>query len=98
MRGELDDQSLGQRLDATIVLVVVGLRVLAADGDDSALNGRGGSIDPAILAIGLGAVFLHLQAELNFYKLFNEEIEGFTLAEVGKRQKAAFAAAKVPLP
>jgi predicted unusual protein kinase regulating ubiquinone biosynthesis (AarF/ABC1/UbiB family) len=49
-------------------------------------------------AIGLGAVFLHLQAELNFYKLFNEEIEGFTLADVGKRQKTAFAAAGVPLP
>jgi predicted unusual protein kinase regulating ubiquinone biosynthesis (AarF/ABC1/UbiB family) len=49
-------------------------------------------------AIGLGAVFLHLAAELNFYKLFNEEIEGFALAEVGKRQKAAFTAAGVPLP
>ena len=49
-------------------------------------------------AIGLGAVFLHLAAELNFHKLFNEEIEGFSLAEVGKRQKTAFAAAKVPLP
>jgi predicted unusual protein kinase regulating ubiquinone biosynthesis (AarF/ABC1/UbiB family) len=49
-------------------------------------------------AIGLGAVFLHLAAELNFHKLFNEEIEGFSLAEVGKRQKTAFTAAKVPLP
>jgi predicted unusual protein kinase regulating ubiquinone biosynthesis (AarF/ABC1/UbiB family) len=49
-------------------------------------------------AIGLGAVFLHLAAELNFHKLFNEEIEGFSLAEVAKRQKAAFTAAKVPLP
>ena len=49
-------------------------------------------------AIGLGAVFLHLQAELNFHKLFNEEIEGFTLATVAKRQKAAFKDAGVPLP
>ncbi|MCE9521563.1 MAG: AarF/ABC1/UbiB kinase family protein [Alphaproteobacteria bacterium] len=49
-------------------------------------------------AIGLGAVFLHLQAELNFHKLFNEEIESFTLATVAKRQKAAFKDAGVPLP
>ena len=31
-------------------------------------------------AIGLGGVFLHLDAELNFYRLFNETIEGFDLA------------------
>jgi hypothetical protein len=49
-------------------------------------------------AIGLGAVFLHLQAELNFHKLFNEEIDKFTLATVAKRQKAAFKDADVPLP
>jgi predicted unusual protein kinase regulating ubiquinone biosynthesis (AarF/ABC1/UbiB family) len=49
-------------------------------------------------AIGLGAVFLHLQAELNFHELFNEEIEGFSLAAVAKRQKAAFNAVGVPLP
>jgi len=40
-------------------------------------------------AIGLGAVFLHLRAELNFYKLFNEAIEAFSLERVGKRQQAA---------
>ncbi len=49
-------------------------------------------------AIGLGGVFLHLQAELNFHKLFNEEIENFSLATVGKRQKSVFEAAGVPLP
>jgi predicted unusual protein kinase regulating ubiquinone biosynthesis (AarF/ABC1/UbiB family) len=42
-------------------------------------------------AIGLGAVFLHLDARLNFYRLFNEAIERFSLAEVGKRQSAALA-------
>ncbi|MDZ4739662.1 MAG: AarF/ABC1/UbiB kinase family protein [Alphaproteobacteria bacterium] len=47
-------------------------------------------------AVGLGAVFLHLQAELNFFELFNEEISSFSLAEVSKRQKAAFSAAGVP--
>jgi len=42
-------------------------------------------------AIGLGAVFLHLRAELNFYKLFNEAIEKFTMDRVEKRQAAALA-------
>jgi predicted unusual protein kinase regulating ubiquinone biosynthesis (AarF/ABC1/UbiB family) len=40
-------------------------------------------------AIGLGGVFLHLDARLNFYRLFNEAIEKFSTAEVGKRQAAA---------
>ena len=42
-------------------------------------------------AIGLGAVFLHLDARLNFYRLFNEAIEKFSLAAVGRRQAAALA-------
>ena len=42
-------------------------------------------------AIGLGAVFLHLAAELNFYQLFNEAIENFSVGEVAARQKAALA-------
>jgi len=44
-------------------------------------------------AIGLGAVFLHLAAELNFYRLFNEAIENFDMAEVAERQSAALARA-----
>jgi len=44
-------------------------------------------------AIGLGAVFLHLRAELNFYRLFNEAIEHFSMERVGKRQAAALAKA-----
>jgi hypothetical protein len=44
-------------------------------------------------AIGLGGVFLHLRAELNFYRLFNEAIEDFTVARVTERQSAALAAA-----
>jgi predicted unusual protein kinase regulating ubiquinone biosynthesis (AarF/ABC1/UbiB family) len=43
-------------------------------------------------AIGLGAVFLHLRAELNFYRLFNEAIEHFSMDRVAKRQQAALAA------
>jgi predicted unusual protein kinase regulating ubiquinone biosynthesis (AarF/ABC1/UbiB family) len=49
-------------------------------------------------AIGLGAVFLHLNAELNFFQLFNEDIAGADLANVTRRQTEAFAAAGVPLP
>ncbi|MEP4770696.1 MAG: AarF/ABC1/UbiB kinase family protein [Roseibium sp.] len=37
-------------------------------------------------AIGLGGVFLHLRAELNFFELFNEQIDGFKATEVRKRQ------------
>ena len=44
-------------------------------------------------AIGLGAVFLHLRAELNFHRLFNAAIENFSLATVGRRQNAALSAA-----
>jgi predicted unusual protein kinase regulating ubiquinone biosynthesis (AarF/ABC1/UbiB family) len=40
-------------------------------------------------AIGLGGVFLHLRAELNFYRLFNEAIENFSLEQVESRQAAA---------
>jgi predicted unusual protein kinase regulating ubiquinone biosynthesis (AarF/ABC1/UbiB family) len=42
-------------------------------------------------AIGLGAVFLHLHAELNFYRLFNEAIERFSIDRVAKRQADALA-------
>jgi predicted unusual protein kinase regulating ubiquinone biosynthesis (AarF/ABC1/UbiB family) len=44
-------------------------------------------------AIGLGAVFLHLRAELNYYRLFNAAIENFSIDRVAKRQAAALAAA-----
>jgi len=42
-------------------------------------------------AIGLGAVFLHLGAELNFYRLFNEAIQSFSLQRVAQRQAKALA-------
>ena len=40
-------------------------------------------------AIGLGSVFLHLGAEINWYQLFMQLIDGFDFAELEKRQKAA---------
>ena len=49
-------------------------------------------------AIGLGGVFLHLNAELNFYRLFNDTIIDADIGEVARRQKEAFTAAGVPLP
>ena len=47
-------------------------------------------------AIGLGSVFLHLDAELNFHSLFEAEIDGVSLERLSDRQSAALAAAKVP--
>jgi predicted unusual protein kinase regulating ubiquinone biosynthesis (AarF/ABC1/UbiB family) len=44
-------------------------------------------------AIGLGSVFLHLHAELNFYRLFNEAIEHFSVARVAQQQAEALAGA-----
>lgn len=40
-------------------------------------------------AVGLGAVFLHLAAELNFFKLFNDAIADFAVETVATRQTAA---------
>ena len=40
-------------------------------------------------AIGLGSVFLHLRAELNFHRLFEEAMEDFSISGVTKRQAAA---------
>ena len=47
-------------------------------------------------AIGLGSVFLHLKAEVNWYRLFHELIEDFDETKLAQRQQAALAAAGVP--
>ncbi|MBR3190656.1 AarF/UbiB family protein [Bosea sp. (in: a-proteobacteria)] len=44
-------------------------------------------------AIGLGGVFLHLDAELNFHRLFEQEIEAFSVDKVASEQGTALAAA-----
>jgi predicted unusual protein kinase regulating ubiquinone biosynthesis (AarF/ABC1/UbiB family) len=49
-------------------------------------------------AIGLGGVFLHLRAELNFHRLFEDEIDRFSLAHVGETQAAALRRAGLPAP
>ncbi|MEO0385682.1 MAG: AarF/ABC1/UbiB kinase family protein [Pseudomonadota bacterium] len=49
-------------------------------------------------AIGLGGVFLHLKAELNFYQLFQKEIENFNaVALVDKQTKAMVEAGLEPI-
>ena len=49
-------------------------------------------------AIGLGAVFLRLQAEVNWHRLFNEVIARFDTAALGQRQGEVLARHGVPLP
>jgi predicted unusual protein kinase regulating ubiquinone biosynthesis (AarF/ABC1/UbiB family) len=49
-------------------------------------------------AIGLGSVFMHLKAEINWHRLFHELIEDFDEAALAARQRAALEAAGVPLP
>ena len=49
-------------------------------------------------AIGLGGVFLHLRAEINWHRLFHELIEGFDETKLGERQTAALNQAGLPLP
>ena len=49
-------------------------------------------------AIGLGSVFMHLRAEINWYRLFHELIDDFDEAALAVRQRSALAAAGVPSP
>jgi len=44
-------------------------------------------------AVGLGGVFLHLQAQVNWHRLFHEIIDDFDVASLARRQQQAFAAA-----
>ena len=49
-------------------------------------------------AVGLGAVFLHLSADLNFHRLFENAIEGFEVEALAARQSAALAEVGLPAP
>jgi predicted unusual protein kinase regulating ubiquinone biosynthesis (AarF/ABC1/UbiB family) len=49
-------------------------------------------------AVGLGSVFLHLRAEINWHRLFHELIDDFDEAALAARQRRALAAAGVPAP
>ena len=49
-------------------------------------------------ALGLGSVFIHLKAEVNWYNLFNELIQDFEVETLRKRQKETLSMFNVPLP
>ena len=48
-------------------------------------------------AVGLGSVFLHLQAQVNWHRLFHELIEDFDEAVLATRQREALLRAGVPM-
>ncbi len=47
-------------------------------------------------AVGLGSVFTHLSAEVNWHKLFNELIDDFNIKKLEKTQSAALDESNVP--
>jgi predicted unusual protein kinase regulating ubiquinone biosynthesis (AarF/ABC1/UbiB family) len=49
-------------------------------------------------AIGLGSVFTHLKAEINWHRLFHELIDDFDEAALAERQAKALAAAGLGVP
>jgi predicted unusual protein kinase regulating ubiquinone biosynthesis (AarF/ABC1/UbiB family) len=48
-------------------------------------------------AVGLGSVFLHLQAKINWHRLFHELIDDFDEQVLAARQRKTLEAAGVPL-
>jgi predicted unusual protein kinase regulating ubiquinone biosynthesis (AarF/ABC1/UbiB family) len=46
-------------------------------------------------AVGLGSVFLHLKAEVNWHRLFHGLIEDFDMKNLGRRQSKALKAAEL---
>jgi hypothetical protein len=49
-------------------------------------------------AVGLGSVFLHLQAKVNWHRLFHEMIDDFDEQVLAERQLQALQLAGVPPP
>jgi predicted unusual protein kinase regulating ubiquinone biosynthesis (AarF/ABC1/UbiB family) len=47
-------------------------------------------------AIGLGSVFMHLKAEINWHRMFHDLIDGFDVDKLAKRQAKALKAAELP--
>ena len=49
-------------------------------------------------AVGLGSVFMHLKAEVNWHQLFHDLIDDFDLERLRKRQQEVLQVAAVPIP
>ena len=49
-------------------------------------------------AIGLGGVFMHLKAEINWHRLFHDLIDGFDADALHRRQSKALKKFGIPLP
>ena len=49
-------------------------------------------------AVGLGGVFLHLGAQVNWYRLFQDVIEGFDVDGLAERQATVLKAAGLDGP
>ena len=47
-------------------------------------------------AVGLGSVFMHLKAEVNWHRLFHDLIDDFDTDQLGQRQSEACRAAGLP--
>jgi predicted unusual protein kinase regulating ubiquinone biosynthesis (AarF/ABC1/UbiB family) len=69
------------------------MRALRAQGGELAVPREFVFLDRA--AIGLGAAFLRLRAEMNFHRLYESAIEDFTVEGVARNQSEALAAAGI---
>jgi len=49
-------------------------------------------------AVGLGSVFMHLDAEINWHRMFHDLIGGFDVDELERRQTKVLKAQNLPLP
>ncbi len=49
-------------------------------------------------AVGLGSVFMHLDAEINWHQMFHDLISGFDVKALEKRQTRVLKARDLPLP
>jgi hypothetical protein len=49
-------------------------------------------------AIGLGSVFMHLKARINWYRLFHDLIEGYDETKLARRQARALKRVAIPVP
>jgi hypothetical protein len=48
-------------------------------------------------AIGLGSVFMHLKADINWHRLFHDLIDDFDEKQLARRQTAALKTSGVPV-